>query len=93
MINVNEYFNGNVKSLGYESAEGKSTVGVIESGEYEFGTAAPETMIIIEGALDVLIAGEEDWELYSKGQSFNVAANTSFKVRAEVQTSYLCKYH
>ena len=28
MIDVNEYFNGTVKSLGYNSAEGKSTIGV-----------------------------------------------------------------
>jgi uncharacterized protein YaiE (UPF0345 family) len=39
MITINEYFEGCVKSLGYHSLEGKSTIGVIDSGEYEFGTS------------------------------------------------------
>ncbi len=37
MITVNEYFDGAVKSLGYQTNEGKSTVGVMEEGEYKFG--------------------------------------------------------
>jgi uncharacterized protein YaiE (UPF0345 family) len=92
MINVNEYFDGAVKSLGYESAEGKSTIGVIEKGEYEFGTSQHETMVVIEGALEALLPGASDWTVYTNGQSFEVAANASFKVKAQQQTSYLCKY-
>jgi hypothetical protein len=38
MISVNEYFDKKVKSLGYTTNSGKSTVGVMEDGEYEFGT-------------------------------------------------------
>ena len=52
MITISEYFEGAVKSLGYQSPEGKSTIGVIESGEYEFGTLMHETMLIIEGELE-----------------------------------------
>ncbi|WP_207425495.1 pyrimidine/purine nucleoside phosphorylase [Pedobacter sp. SYSU D00535] len=92
MINVNEYFDGAVKSLGYESAEGKSTIGVIEKGEYEFGTSQHETMVVIEGALEALLPDSTEWTMYSNGQSFEVPANTSFKVKAQQQTSYLCKY-
>jgi purine/pyrimidine-nucleoside phosphorylase len=92
MINVNEYFDGNVKSLGYTSAEGKSTIGVIEAGEYEFGTSQHETMVIIEGSLTALLPEATDWAVYTNGQSFEVPANTSFKVKADGQTSYLCKY-
>ena len=55
MIDVNEYFNGTVKSLGYNSAEDKSTIGVIEPGEYEFGTSSHETMVVIEGELIVFL--------------------------------------
>lgn len=92
MINVNEYFDGAVKSLGYESADGKSTLGVIEQGEYEFGTSQHETMIVIEGSLEALLPGAADWKVYTNGQSFEVPANASFKVKAVAQTSYLCKY-
>ncbi|MFD2163907.1 pyrimidine/purine nucleoside phosphorylase [Paradesertivirga mongoliensis] len=92
MINVNEYFNGTVKSLGYDSSEGKSTIGVIEPGEYEFGTSSHETMIVIEGELVALLPGQSDWKNYKNSESFEVPANSSFKVKANSQTSYLCKY-
>ena len=92
MINVNEYFEGTVKSLGYTSAEGKSTIGVIEKGEYEFGTSNHETMTVIEGQLDALLPGESEWQSFTAGQSFEVEANTTFKVKSYVQSSYLCKY-
>lgn len=91
MITVNEYFDGAVKSLGYEN-EGKSTVGVIEAGVYEFGTSSHETMIVVEGQMEVLLADEEEWKTYSAGERFEVPANSSFKVEVAVQTSYLCKY-
>lgn len=92
MITVNEYFDGNVKSLGYNSAEGKSTIGIIEKGEYEFGTSEHETMTIIEGSLYALLPGESDWRLVHAGGQFDISAGQTFKVRAESQTSYLCKY-
>ena len=92
MINVNEYFDGKVKSLAYTSAEGKSTIGVIESGEYEFGTSTHETMVVIEGELVALLPGESEWKSFKNGQSFEVPANSSFKVTTSGQSSYLCKY-
>jgi uncharacterized protein YaiE (UPF0345 family) len=92
MINVNEYFEGAVKSLAYTSTDGKSTIGVIETGEYEFGTSSHETMTVIEGSLTALLPGANDWKTFTGGQSFEVPANASFKVKATGQTSYLCKY-
>jgi hypothetical protein len=92
MIAVNEYFGGAVKSLAYESAEGKSTIGVIEKGEYEFGTSMHETMYVIEGELIALLPGSTEWRSFKKGQSFEINANQSFKVRTKEQCSYLCKY-
>lgn len=92
MISSNEYFDGNVKSLGYTSATGKSTLGVMEPGEYEFGTSAKETMNVIEGELIALLPGETEWKSFKAGASFKVGANTSFKVKSVGQTSYLCQY-
>ena len=92
MIAVNEYFGGAVKSLAYESAEGKSTIGVIEKGEYKFGTSMHETMLIIEGKLEAKLPGNNHWETFRKGDAFEIDANQSFTVRTTSQTSYLCKY-
>lgn len=92
MITVSEYFKGAVKSLAYQSAEGKSTIGVIESGEYQFDTTMHETMFIIEGELEALLPENKNWKSFSKGQSFEIEAGVSFSVRNTRQTSYLCKY-
>ena len=92
MINVNEYFDGAVKSLGYQSPAGKSTIGVISGGSYEFGTSQHEIMSIIEGELNVLLPEASDWHTYSQGQTFEVPANASFQVKAEGPVAYLCQY-
>ena len=92
MINENSYFEGNVKSLGYSSSEGKSTVGVMEEGEYEFGTGSPEKMTVIEGELQVQLIGETTFNSYKSGTFFNVPGNSKFKVRSVGQTSYLCQF-
>lgn len=92
MITVNEYFGGAVKSLGYDSAKGKTTIGVIDKGEYEFGTSMHETMNVIEGELFALLPNSSDWTSFKQGQSFEIDANQSFKVRTENQCAYLCEY-
>jgi len=92
MITENQYFDGNVKSLGYLTAEGRSTIGVINPGEYEFGTADKEIMHIIEGTLSALLPEQTDWRLFEAGSHFEVPANTIFKVKAAIQTAYLCQY-
>ncbi|EOR95717.1 Putative cytoplasmic protein [Arcticibacter svalbardensis MN12-7] len=92
MIQVNEYFDGTVKSLGYESPEGKSTIGVMEKGEYEFNTSQKEYMTVIEGELVVLLPEATAWKSFKKNETFSVDAHLSFKVKANEQSSYLCKY-
>ena len=86
MITSNEYFDAQVKSLGYESTTGKSSVGVMEEGTYEFGTSTHETMIVIEGELIAQLPGEDTWKSYKAGASFEVEANTSFQVKSVGQT-------
>ena len=92
MISSNEYFEGTVKSLGYTSATGKSTIGVMEPGEYEFGTSSKENMIVVEGELIALLPNETAPGSITPMVDFPVAANTSFKVKSVGQTSYLCQY-
>lgn len=92
MITENQYFDGNVKSLGYETSDGKSTVGIINPGEYTFGTAQKEIMQVIEGELEALLPEATEWQSFKAGNKFEVSANSSFKVKTTVQTAYLCQY-
>ncbi len=92
MISANSYFNETVKSLGYINALGKSTVGVMEEGYYEFGTSMHETMTVIEGELIVLLPNETEWKSYKSSETFEIEANSFFKVKSVGQTSYLCQY-
>lgn len=80
MFNVNEYFGGTVKSIGLESAEGKSTIGVMAKGEYEFGTSTIEIMTVISGKLTILQPNEKEWKTYKKFESFVVDKGVKFKV-------------
>ncbi|KMT66848.1 pyrimidine/purine nucleoside phosphorylase [Catenovulum maritimum] len=92
MFNVNEYFDGKVKSIAFEGEKLPSTVGVMAIGEYEFGTSQDEVMTVVSGALTVLLPGETEWKTFTATQSFDVAANQKFQVKTTSQSAYLCTY-
>ncbi len=92
MFKTNQYFDGKVVSIGLESAEGITTVGVMAAGEYEFGTATIEIMTVVSGALTVLQPGEREWKTYKKFESFEVAKGVKFRVKCTEDTPYLCLY-
>ncbi len=92
MLKVNEYFGGSVKSISIENEEGVATIGVMETGEYEFGTSSVEVMTITAGTLEVMLPGENQWTSYPKGGVFEVEKNVKFKVRAKAPVAYHCLY-
>ncbi|MEY4589687.1 MAG: hypothetical protein RL497_1763 [Pseudomonadota bacterium] len=92
MLKVNEYFNGTVKSIALQTASLPATVGVMEAGEYDFGTDCKEVMTVVSGTLEIQQPGESTWQTYIDGQTFEVDANVRFKVKALTDTAYLCKY-
>jgi uncharacterized protein YaiE (UPF0345 family) len=92
MLQVNEYFSGNVKSIGFDLDGQRATVGVMAVGDYEFGTAAPELMVVIRGALTVLLPGQTEWQTFAAGQQFNVPGNSKFQLKVTAETAYLCEY-
>lgn len=92
MLQANEYFEGKVKSIGFNTATLPATVGVMEVGDYEFGTSEKETMSVVSGALTVMLPGSNDWKTFNQGDSFIVAANEKFQVKVAVATAYLCTY-
>jgi len=92
MFKTNEYFDGKVKSIAFDTAEGPATVGVMAEGEYEFGTSSKEIMSVTSGALDVKLPGSQQWVRYAAGESFIVEAGEKFGVQSIGQTAYLCLY-
>ena len=92
MLKVNEYFNGTVKSIALNNEEGTATVGVMEAGEYEFGTSTVEYMTITSGVLEVLLPGDTEWKAYAKGETFVVEKDLVFQVKANGQVAYYCLY-
>jgi len=51
MFKTNEYFEGKVKSIAFETAEGPATIGAMAEGEYEFGTSSQELMSVVSGMM------------------------------------------
>lgn len=92
MLKVNEYFDGKVKSIAFETATLPATVGVMVPGEFEFGTTEHETVTVVSGALTVKLPGKADWETFNAGDTFEVAANKKFQLQVAVATAYLCTY-
>lgn len=92
MLETNEYFDGNVKSIGFKTATLPATVGVMEIGEYEFGTSQKETMTVVSGALTAMLPNTSDWKTFNQGDSFIVEANEKFQLKVNITTAYLCTY-
>lgn len=91
-MQVNEYFDGSVKSIGFENRDGRATAGVMAVGEYEFGTSDNELMKVISGVMHVKLPGAESYETFGSGSEFKVAANQKFQLRVEEMTAYVCFY-
>jgi len=92
MFDVNEYFDGKVKSLAFTAGEDKATIGVMAAGEYEFGTNTIEHMTLISGEMSVKLPDENDWRNIAINETFIVAADTSFLVKLACDSAYLCLY-
>jgi len=92
MLTANEYFEGSVKSIGFQTATLAATVGVMAIGEYEFGTSENEVMTVVSGALTVMLPDASEWQTFNAGEAFKIAANQKFQVQVAVETAYLCTY-
>lgn len=91
-LDVNEYFDGKVKSIALQTETLPATVGVMAPGDYTFGTSQHEVMTVVSGALTVLLPGAGEWQTFAGGASFEVAANQEFQLKVSVDTAYFCTY-
>ncbi len=90
---ANIYFDGKVTSRTVLFADGaKKTLGIMLPGEYEFNTDAKEIMEILSGELDVLLPQNDAWKSFRSGDSFEVPANSKFKLNVKTLTDYCCSF-
>jgi uncharacterized protein YaiE (UPF0345 family) len=90
---ANVYFDGKVTSRTVLFPDGtRKTLGFMLPGEYEFSTGARELMEMLDGEMDVLLPDQRDWQTFKAGQSFEVPANSSFRLKLKVAVDYCCSY-
>ena len=90
---ANVYFEGKVTSRTITFADGSfKTLGIMQAGDYNFGTKEAELMEITAGDCEILLAGETQWQTIKGGESFNVPANSSFDIKAKTIIDYCCTY-
>jgi len=92
MFKINQYFDGKVASIAFQTATLPATVGVMAVGDFEFGTRQKETMTVVSGSLAVKLPGSNDWKTFKAGDHFVVAANEKFQLKVTQETAYLCTY-
>jgi len=92
MLKVNEYFDGKVKSIAFDTATLPATVGVMVPGEYTFNTAAKEAVTIVSGAMEIQQPNQDNWTTYQVGDTFYVPENSAFNLKITENTAYLCLY-
>jgi purine/pyrimidine-nucleoside phosphorylase len=92
MLTQNTYFDGKVRSVGFERNGRRATVGVVDAGEFHFGTDAAERMTVTSGELWAKLPGEAAWRAFPAGTSFEVPGKSGFEVKAAAPAAYLCEY-
>lgn len=92
MFKTNEYFDGKVKSIAFQTETLPATVGVMATGDYVFNTSDKEKMTVVSGAMTIKFADADEAQTFNAGESFDVEANSSFDVSIAVETAYLCLY-
>lgn len=92
MFKTNDYFDGKVKSIAFDTAKGPATIGVMASGEYEFGTSTIEHMTVTSGEMTVQLPDSDEWFTYKPFETFIVKKDVKFKVKVTADTTYRCLY-
>ena len=91
MIKVNTYFEGNVKSLGFEREAAAFTAGVVLPGAYTFDTESEEHLTITVGEIEVQPPGSE-WRIVKAGEAITIPAKSNFDLKVKQPASYICMY-
>jgi uncharacterized protein YaiE (UPF0345 family) len=90
---ANIYFDGKVTSRIIKLNDGSTkTLGIMMPGEFEFSTEKHELMEILAGEMNVLLPGSDRWKTIQGGESFEVPAQSIFKLQVNSVVDYCCSY-
>jgi len=90
---ANIYYEGAVTSRTVVFASGeKKTLGIMLPGNYEFGTDKKEIMEILSGELEILLPNSDGWINIKGAYTFEVPANSKFRLQIKTVTDYCCSY-
>jgi hypothetical protein len=89
---ANILFEGNITSrtIVFED-NSRKTLGIMLAGEYELTTVHKEVIDIQRGVLEVMLPAQ-DWVKYEGPASFEVPANSKFKLRVHSLVDYCCSF-
>jgi hypothetical protein len=89
---ANILFEGNITSrtIVFED-NSRKTLGIMLQGEYELNTVHKEVIDIQRGILEVMLPAQ-DWVRYEGPASFEVPANSKFKLRVHSLVDYCCSF-
>ncbi len=89
---ANILFEGNITSRTIDFEDGsKKTLGIMLPGEYELTTVHAQIMDIQRGKLELLLPAS-DWEAYEGPVTFEIPANTRFKLKVHSLVDYCCSF-
>jgi uncharacterized protein YaiE (UPF0345 family) len=91
MIEVNAYFDGKVKSLGFQRENVPFTAGVVLPGEYTFDTEREEHITVTVGEFEVRPPGG-GWKIVKLGETVVIPAKSNFDLKVKRSASYVCMY-
>ncbi len=89
---ANILFEGNITSrtIVFED-NSRKTLGIMLPGEYELNTVHKEVMDIQRGVLEVMLPAQ-DWVKHEGPASFEIPANSKFKLRVHSLVDYCCSF-
>ena len=89
---ANILFEGNITSrtIVFED-NSRKTLGIMLAGDYELTTVHKEVIDIQRGVLEVMLPAQ-DWVKYEGPASFEVPANSKFKLRVHSLVDYCCSF-
>ena len=89
---ANILFEGNITSRTIVFEDGsRKTLGIMLPGEYELNTDHKEIMDIQRGTLEIMLPAQ-DWVKYEGPASFEIQANSKFKLRVHTLVDYCCSF-
>jgi len=91
MIKVNEYFDGKIRSLGFERHGTPYTTGVILPGDYSIDTEKEEHITVTVGEFEIRPT-DSDWKTAQLGDTIVIPANATFDIKVSEPVSYICMY-